>query len=458
LKNSADKLSAFCIAGTASGDGKTTVTLALLRALLRRKLKVQPFKCGPDYIDPAFHRAAALCDSRNLDFWMMGDAGVESSYRINSAGADCAVIEGVMGMFDGVSPVSLSGSTAEVALRLKVPVILTVNASGTSGTIAAIVKGFVDFCPEVNIIGVIANRVSSEAHAALLREALDAHKLPPLLGRLPNKPEWALPERHLGLVPFSENEKTEQWFEMLAAAAEQYIDIDRILALSTAVRQPVPEIKITPPTVRLGIALDEVFHFYYTDNLDMLRRSGIELVEFSPLHDAALPENLRGIYLGGGFPEMFAAQLAENTSMRQSIKHFADQGGIIYAECGGYMYLTESIAGSDGKPFPMCGIIPGITTMGERLGPFGYRELTAVNECCFGPAGVKLRGHEFHWSNVAFKQEVAPLWSGHGCRNNDAVNSGYCSPNVFASYIHLHFASNPGVLDAFRNFLSSYTL
>lgn len=451
--HSANSFAAFCIAGTSSGDGKTTLTLALLRALRRRQIKVQPFKCGPDYIDPTFHQVAAGCASRNLDLWMMGENEVMNSFAVNSADADCAVVEGVMGMFDGASPVTLAGSTAETALVLHLPVILTVNAKGTAGSIAALVKGFVDFCPGITIIGVIANRVNSEAHAAILSEALAAHHLPPLLGRLPDTPEWALPERHLGLVPFAENEKSEPWFEKLADAAEQYLDLDRILKLAAMPRIAVEIPPLPPPSVRLGVALDEVFHFYYADNLDILRRSGIELIEFSPLHDTVLPENLNGIYLGGGFPEMFAGELAENSAMRRAIKTFADNGGAVYAECGGYMYLTETIAGDDGKPMPMCGLIPADTTMGKRLGPFGYRDLTAVNDCCFGAAGVKARGHEFHWSQVTFRRAVTPLWSGHGCRDNNAVNSGYCSGRVCAGYIHIHFASNPVLVENFRDFL-----
>ena len=456
MKSAMNGFSALCIAGTSSGDGKTTVTLAMLRALARRKLTVQPFKCGPDYIDPTFHNIAAHRNSRNLDCWMMGAEQVKKSFAGGIADTDCAVIEGVMGMFDSAAPGSLEGSTAEVAALLDVPVILTVNCRGMAGSIAAIVKGYTEFCDKVKVIGVIANMAGSETHAAILRRALELANLPPLLGYLPRNENWALPERHLGLVPFIENEKSDEWFEQLGEAAEQYFDLDRILALCRMKKlEPLKKTSV-PARLRLAVARDEAFHFYYQDNLDILRENGFELVNFSPIHDHRLPDNIKGIYLGGGFPEVFAAELEKNSSMRQAIKNFAADGGAIYAECGGFMYLTEKLTDNAGNSMAMCGIIPALTFMGTRLGSFGYREAKTCKDSFFGQAGTILRGHEFHWSDTEFTAPVEPLWLTRGSHPEAEWSPcGYHSGNVCASYIHLHLASNPAAVAAMLQHLIS---
>ena len=345
LKSMENNFSTFCIAGTSSGDGKTTVTLALLRALYNRGLNTQPFKCGPDYIDPTFHNKACKKHSRNLDCWMMGAEAVKKSFARGSANMDCSVIEGVMGLFDSSKPGSLSGSTAETAIELNVPVILTINARGMAGSIAAMVKGYTEFCKDINVIGVIANRVGSENHASLLREALEAANLPPLLGYLPRNEDFVLPERHLGLVPFIENEKSGEWFDMLAFEAEKCFDIDKILELTQKPRPVAASIENSECKVRLAIAQDQAFHFYYEDNLDILRNCGFELVAFSPILDTELPGNIGGIYFGGGFPEVFASELSANESMRRQISDFAEAGGSIYAEVW-WIYVSHGV--SDG--------------------------------------------------------------------------------------------------------------
>ena len=440
-----NKFSSFCIAGTSSGDGKTTVSLALLRALRRRRLKVQPFKCGPDYIDPTFHRIACKRRGYNLDAWMMGPKAVRIAFANACADADCAVIEGVMGLFDGAAPDTLDGSTAQIAVLVGAGIILTVDAHGMSGSIAALVKGYTEFNPDTRVIGVIANKVGSERHAALLATALRTADLPPLLGFLPQNDVWKLPERQLGLVPFTENEKQEIWFNELADAAEKYFDIDRILQLSRMSKPGGTELRIQDkPRFRMGIAMDKAFHFYYPDNLELLKRHGFELIPFSPLADKTLPQDCRALYIGGGFPEEFASGLAQNIPMRLAIKMFS---GTILAECGGYMYLSESLNGRQ-----MCGIVPAQTIMGNSLRTLGYRQAETISDSFLGPAGTRIRGHEFHWSDID-ESDLSPAWH---CRRADGSMAGDCgfsSKNIIAAYLHLHFASNPEIADNWYEYI-----
>ncbi|MCP3966087.1 MAG: cobyrinate a,c-diamide synthase [Lentisphaerae bacterium] len=453
MKNTANNFSAFCIAGTSSGDGKTTVTLALLRALKKRGLEVQPFKCGPDYIDPVFHKHACGRISRNLDGWMMGKKAVKNSFDNAAANVDCAIIEGVMGLFDSSSPGSLQGSTAEVALTLNIPVILTVNARGMANSIAPLVKGYSEFNKDLNIVGVIANKVGSERHAEILKEALEHADLPPLLGYLPRKDDWVMPERHLGLVPIFESKRGNEWFDSLAQATEKHFDLDKILELSNTTA-PVTKHSKKAPTqkLKLGIAYDKAFNFYYEDNLDLLKENGFELINFSPLIDDHLPEGLNGIYIGGGFPEVFARVLSANTSMRNAIKDFAGSGGFIYAECGGYMYLSNEIKTEDGT-FPMCGIINGKAAMGNRMRSLGYRVMTPASKFSFLPEGLVMRGHEFHWSNIEFRGTPKPLWLSHNTRAQEYLPCGFRHGRVFASYLHLHFASCPKAVTMLADFI-----
>lgn len=445
LKNTSSKtdFSAFCLGATHSGSGKTTITLALLRALKRRGLCLQPFKCGPDYIDPTFHTRAAGKQSINLDTWMMTSPGVQKSFARACQPADVAIVEGVMGLFDGFSPTSIAGSSADCARLLNLPVILVVDAHGMAGTIAPLVKGFCEFHPAVRIAGIIANNVGSDSHAQLLHEALAAAGLPPLLGALPKIPEWRLEERHLGLVPFLENRKADEWFESLANGAEKYIDIDRLLEISQVLKPAAPRQKPLPKAkIRLGLARDQAFHFYYPDNLQLLRQAGFEIVEFSPLVDQKLPRDISGIFLGGGFPEVFADELTANQSMRLAIRSFSEKNGLIYAECGGFMYLGESLTDNQGNTFPMCGVLPGDSVMQPRLRALGYREVTTLAKTPFGPPGTTLRGHEFHWSEMEISSSHTRLYS-HKDRRGNHQDGGFHDKNVFASYIHLHFFSHP---------------
>jgi cobyrinic acid a,c-diamide synthase len=435
----------FCIAGTNSGVGKTTITLGLMRALKRRGLKVAPFKCGPDYIDPSYHRQAAGAESVNLDTWMIPPEGLRNSFARNSDDADVAVVEGVMGLYDGASASSPDGSTADCAEKLGIPVVLLVNARGIAGSIAALVKGFRDFSKNIKICGVIANNVGSESHANLLKDALAANGLPPLLGALPHDEDWSLPERHLGLTPFCENSKTSAWFETLAEAAEKHIAIDRLLELSMSIRQEegrIPRTVFPSPSSRIAMARDDAFHFYYADNIYNLRMAGFEIVEFSPLNDNKIPEKTDLLYLGGGFPEIFAGQLADNCEIRNSIKKFAEAGGRIYAECGGMMFLCRNLRNSQGREFPMCGVLPASTFMKDRMRALGYREVTVLHDMPFCKAGTVMRGHEFHWSDFTPDEPLAPLYKASNSRG-EVSDSGVIHNSVTASYIHLHFESNP---------------
>lgn len=438
-----DNFNSICLAAVGSGSGKTTISLALMRAFLLRGLAVQPFKCGPDYIDPAFHALAARRNSRNLDCWMMGEVGVKESFSRASADADCAVIEGVMGLFDGAEPGKLTGSTAEVAIVTGSPVVLIIDCRGMAGSIAAVVKGCCEFNPQLRVIGVIANKTGSERHAQILRESLSCAGLPPLLGHFPRDERWIMPERHLGLVPCEENRLPESWFEGLAAAAEEHCDLDQLLRLSLIPRPEQPDKIPVSSGARLAVARDEAFSFYYEDNLELLRSAGLDLVEFSPLRDQALPDNINAVYLGGGFPEMFAADLSANTAMRESIRNFGENDGIILAECGGFMYLAESLTDVDGRTYSMCGLVPGQAVMTGRLHTLGYREAVVVADGLFGEAGTLWRGHEFHWSEMRMPDATSPLWRCRGTGGGEWHDSGYRRKNIYAGYIHLHFSSNP---------------
>ncbi len=440
-------MKSLMIAGTSSGSGKTTITLGLLRLLKNKGLIVRPYKCGPDYIDPEFHTEAAGCKSRNLDSWIMGEDAVKESLA-KSANADIAIIEGVMGLFDGASSTTIEGSSAHIAKLTSTPIILTLNARGIARTIAPIVKGFIDFEDGVNIIGVIANNVGSAKHADILREALNGANLPPLLGYLPRNEDFKLPERHLGLVPEFENRKNNEWYNLLAENIEKYFDIDLILeTLQEQKNVSSLQIESNEPKIRMGIALDDAFHFYYEDNLDILKENGFELIPFSPINDEKLPE-VDCLYIGGGYPEMFAETLSKNQSMLNSIAEFANVNKSIYAECGGLMYLSQSIKNLENKEYIMCGVLPFKTQMENRLHRLGYIEAKLSKDCFWGEKGTIYRGHEFHWSSI-IEDESSYDSACEGRRlrgNKDWQTMGIQINNVYATYIHAHFASNKEIV------------
>ena len=432
-------ISRFMIAGANSGSGKTTLTLGILRALKRRGLNPVPFKCGPDYIDPLFHRQAAGAVSWNLDTFF----GSEHEFYRRAPGGGAAVVEGVMGLFDGIYPDRLEGSCAEIAARLQLPVILTVNVQGISGSIAPLVKGFCQWHPEVKILGVLADKAGSVRHAGLLKTALDAAGLPPLLGYLIRNERWTLPERHLGL---SVGKLEESWLDALADEIEKSVELDNLLKLTQGEIPILPSANQTMPVkLRLGVACDEAFCFYYEANLDALHRNGVEIVPFSPLHDGSPPENLNGIYLGGGYPELYMKELNANARMCRAIRDFAEHH-LVYGECGGYLFLLESLTDFDGKTLPGLGLLPGRAKMNRKLSALGYREV----EDDRGSA----RGHEFHYSSLLEEPPGPYLWRAHDAHGR-RFRCGGVRGRVRGSYIHLYFADAPDLLKRFLAELGS---
>ena len=441
------------IAGTHSGVGKTSIAVGLMVALRRRGLNVVGFKVGPDYIDPGYHRAATGRNSSPLDSWMLDDNWVKQSYAQNTVEADFAIIEGVMGLHDGADADSDAGSTARIAKLLSIPVVLVIDGHALARSAGAMVLGYAKFDPDIKIAGAIANRVSSEKHASYLRPGIENVAGVPFLGFIPQDASFALPERHLGLVGAAESPETRLTIDRLADVVEKQLDLDRLCDIAAAgvvgsamVGGIVPgkPVRRGPARVRIAVAQDDAFCFYYPDNLLLLEAAGGELVPFSPVSDVSIPDRIDGIYLGGGYPELHVEALSKNSEMRRAVGQFAGEGRPLYAECGGFMYLCEQLVTVDGDTFDMAGVIPGRCIMEKRLQSIGYRAAVTVRSGPLGPAGTTLRGHEFHYSR----------YEGPEVRDDSAfvVNGaevGYAHANVVASYLHFHFGSNPSVAQAF---------
>ena len=436
------RLSAVVIAGTHSGVGKTSITLGLIGALRNRGLTVQPFKVGPDFIDPLHHRHASGRAGLNLDSWMLDPSANRQRFARFTTDADVAVIEGVMGLFDGSEATSDRGSTAEIAKLLRLPVVLVVDASAMARSAAALIHGFASFDPDLSVAGVILNNVGGEVHADMVREAVDGAL--PILGALPRDTELVMPERHLGLhLPY---EARHDYVGRLARLIETHVDLDDLLALGEIERLAPGE---TPPsvasgrTVRIGVPHDEAFCFYYADNLELLERAGAQLIEFSPIRDP-LPPDLDGLYLGGGYPELHAGALSANTATRNAIREFAASGRPVYAECGGLMYLAATLE-LNGASYPFCGVLPVSTRMPAPL-QIAYVEIETTGGL-FG-TGHHARGHLFHQSELSVEAPASPFFKLRTSRG-DEFDEGYGTDNVLASYAHIHFASNPALAEAF---------
>jgi len=466
------------IAGTQSGVGKTSLTLAFVTALRKRGLNVQTFKVGPDFLDPTYLTVASGRPCYNLDGWMAGSDYVSRLFARVSQGADISVIEGVMGLFDGADPAGSEGSTAEIARWLDAPIILVAEVYGMARSLAAVVKGYSVFEKDLNMAGVIANRCGSERHASMLAVSLAAEALPPLVGGIPQGALPSLPSRHLGLVTANPGNLSLSILDELAAAFERHASVDDIIGiarnappLELAAASDVADSNRTgfcPPVggiegagypgnnskgISIGVARDAAFHFYYQDLFDELEMRRCTLHYFSPLADSSLPVNLDALYIGGGYPEEHAEMLSANRKMLSAIREFASSGRPVYGECGGLMYLCQTLEKQNGVAHPMVGLIPASTRMLDRLKSLGYVEVTLNANSLWGAEGAVLRGHEFHYSELTSNPAEDPAWkaiySMKRRRTDDAAREGFQRGRVLASYVHLHLASRPEALKYF---------
>ncbi len=439
------------IAGTHSGSGKTTVALALMAAFKRRGLAVAPFKVGPDFIDPGHHQRVTGNTSRNIDGWMLSPAVNREIFARNMAAADIAVVEGVMGLYDGYDGKSEAGSTAQIAKWLKLPVLLVVDARSLARSAAAIVMGFNAFDPACPFCGVLFNRVGSPTHFKYLSEAMESIENCPVLGGLPRNDSIEIPERHLGLVTTDDHGLSDKTIECLADLMEDHLDLNDLIARLPSIpvfhKQPASFSSFEP--VRIGVARDNAFCFYYPDNLEILCENGVELIFFSPVRDASLPENLDGLYFGGGYPELFAEKLSKNNRMRNEIRKKCDQKMPIYGECGGFMYLCSKLIDTNGNQFEMADCFPFVTCMKQRLAALGYREITMIADTPIGPKGMVVRGHEFHYSEIPSDISLATTENVYTTRDRlgEPKRScpGFRKHRCLGSYVHLHFRSQPDI-------------
>ena len=503
------------IAGTHSGCGKTTVTLGILAALKKRGYRVQPFKAGPDYIDTGLHRLITGTTSRNLDLWMCGKDYVTDCFSKYSAEADISVVEGVMGMYDG------DRSTANLAEILGLPVLLVVDGYGMAESAGAVVKGFLEYSNKIqdaryklkmgkdpeglelaacslslNFAGVIFNRIGSERHYKRVKESVRGV---PVLGYLPRNLDFEIPHRHLGLVVAEENPMASKKIDKLADTALEYIDVEAIIQNKDFPLPLVPSHQgrgndnVPSPLmgegqgggvtdshkIKIAVAYDKAFCFYYEDNLDLLRREGAEIVPFSPLSDSKIPEGIDALYIGGGYPELYADELSGNRPILESIKNFSEKGMPLYAECGGFMYLTEGIYNLENNYFPMAGVFPLRTKMTGRRARLGYREAVFKEDSLLGNKGFVVRGHEFHYSEIldrtksteykgtkaqrhkGTKQEIEAqdsystldlIYSVKDGSGKSLQDEGYRVKNTLGSYMHIHFGSNTSIAKNFVEF------
>ena len=504
---------AIVIAGTNSGCGKTTISMGIMAAFVDMGLKVQPYKVGPDYIDPMFHTFITGRESRNLDSWMLSRDTVEYLFAKNAGGADIAVVEGVMGLYDGYGGSSLEGSTADVSKIIGAPVILVINGEAMSLSAAALVSGFAGFDKDTKVQGVIINNISGYEHYRLLRDAIESHTGVAVMGYLKRSEDFAIGSRHLGLVTSSEINDLKEKAAMLSRQIRETVDLDLLLKLareadgcragssysdgcragsSYSDGYVIPDCNITVSNscekveivencplmkleevencplskiekvekrpllkIRLAVARDKAFCFYYRDNLDLLEDLGAELVFFSPLEEAALPGDIDGLYMGGGYPEIWAGELQKNHDMRRDIKSKIDKGLPAYAECGGFMYMTDSIVTNEGSEYEMVGAIPGKSTITPSLKRFGYVFIKTTEDSILAPKGAEIRAHEFHYSETATGGNTKASFEISKRKDNEIVKAWSCGfkvNNILAGYPHLHFWANQ---DFARGFVES---
>ena len=440
----------FIIAGTQSGCGKTTITLGLLAALVKRGMKVAPFKVGPDFIDPGHHSRITHTHSRNLDGWMLSEDYNRICFYKNTHQADVAVVEGVMGLYDGYDGRSEAGSTAQMAKWLNLPILLVVDARSMARSAAALIQGFERFDENLSFAGVLFNYIGSQRHPQYLKDALRDNVKMPCLGGIQRDETITIPERHLGLVTQEDHPLTTEAIQRLAGLMQKNIDLDAFMERLPALDRPDRDTLLPPPSekpvVRIGVATDNAFCFYYRDNLDLLVNRGAEIIPFSPLKDRRLPDDLDGLYFGGGYPELFAQALSANTGFHNQILTQCNQGMPIYAECGGFMYLCRTICDLEGNTFPMTGCFPFETAMFPRLRSLGYREIILQKDTIIGQRGQTIRGHEFHYSKItAFPDNYETIYQLTSRTGMDQMHEGFQIKRTLGSYVHLHFGSHPDV-------------
>jgi cobyrinic acid a,c-diamide synthase len=479
-------MKSIIIAGTHSGSGKTTITLGIMECLKRRGLRVAPFKVGPDFIDPGYHRLVTGRPSINLDGWMCSEFFVRDTFSRHGEGADISVIEGVMGLFDGIGGVQDTGSTAQIAKIIGAPVILVVDAKSQARSAAALVRGFAEFDPQVRVAGVIFNNVASDNHARILQDAVESLGAGvKIVGCLPRDELLHIPSRHLGLMTAEENPLPEEFLDHLVEVIWDNLDLGLLWVAGTShgVEQNLPFGVETlsfdgsgksQELIPIAVARDEAFCFVYEDNLRLLREAGAEIVDFSPLRDDKLPDNIAGIYLPGGYPEVFADNLAENTAMKSEVHKMIERGMPVYAECGGFIYLTRGVVAdpwdspeTDAQPHQtgasvglslheFVGVFPVSTRMLSRRKALGYREIELAADSILGPSGTIARGHEFHYSEMGVMPSRIKRFYRVKKNDVDLGPEGYLYKNCLASYIHLHFGSSPGMAAAFVESCSKY--
>jgi len=437
----------FVLAGTGSGVGKTTFIIGLMKALQEKGKIVQGFKCGPDYIDPTYHTAVTGRVSRNIDSWMFSHEAVLDIVARASNDADVSIIEGVMGFYDGKSPLSDAGSAADISVVTESPVILIVNCASMARSVAAVVKGFQLLSDEPNIVGVIANQVGSVGHYEIAKAAIEQECGIPVIGYLKREQGIDIPSRHLGLVPAIERGELDTFFDKLGSLMAETIDLELLLELTKApVLQESGQLFAEQPSqnICIAVAKDAAFNFYYEENLALLRAKGAELQFFSPLANEPVPAQANGLYIGGGFPEEFADILAENSDVKKSIREAVAKGLPTLAKCGGFMYLTEAITNSNGDRYDMVGVIPGEVAMQTKLAALGYREIFGTQHNFLIGTDEEAKGHEFHYSKYSGSHDT-PAYETKGRFGNK--QEGYQAGNLVAGYTHFHFVSNPKLVD-----------
>ncbi len=452
------------IAGTASSVGKTTLASGLIAAFKAQGLTVQSFKVGPDYIDPDYLAHVTGRPCRNLDSWMLGEGALQQVLAQGCLGADLAIVEGMMGLFDGRGG-GTEGSTAEVARVIRAPVILVIDVGKMAESAAAIALGFRTYLPSVKLAGVLLNNVGSDGHRRSVEEAVWARARLPVVGALPAIAALGIPERQLGLLPVGENKEWDRILGLLSEAVRKHVDLELLLKIAQkADLVPLVPKKVfrgTPAAgarVRLAVAYDEAFNFYYPENLELLEEQGAEIVPFSPLEDGHVPADCAGIYLGGGFPEVHVERLARNGAMAESLQRAHRSRIPIYAECGGLMYLGRSLKTGDGQTFAMANIIPVEVEMHSDLHRFGYRQLLTLEDSILSPRGQFYRGHEFHWSRITNQDGgLKPAYQMLNAEGDFIGYEGFVGPNLLASYVHLHFGQNPLLTEKFLQHCREFT-